>query len=88
MYNLDGRVAPLVRKHGIHLETQNFCVQMAKERIFKKYNSKKGLIKRVLNNSILKNLQRLSNFVGEPTDGTQTDNEYHSASETMPDDEV
>ena len=42
VYNLDGRVAPLVRKRGIHLETQNFCVQMAKERIFEKYNSKKG----------------------------------------------
>ena len=33
--NLDGRVAPLVRKRGIYLETQNFCVQMAKEKILK-----------------------------------------------------
>ena len=38
--NLDGRVAPLVRKRGIYLETQNFCVQMAKEKIFKMWFSK------------------------------------------------
>ena len=75
-----------MRKRGIYLESQNFCVQMAKEKIFKEIFWKTFI--KIWDNFILKNLQRLTNFVAEPTGGTQTDNEYHSAPETMSDDEV
>lgn len=59
---------------------------MAKEKIFKEIFWK--TFNKIWDNFILKNLQRLTNFVGEPTCDTQTDNEYHSAPETLSDDEV